>query len=118
LPVHRNRSAKPPEVMSADVCIRQSNDGAVIMVLAVPRSSRTEVVDIHQERCRIKVKAPPVDGEANIAIAEALARIFGLPKKSVIMVSGHKGKQKSFLLSGLSKIDACAVIDRILQEKG
>lgn len=104
--------------MSADVCVRQTGDGAVIMVLAVPRASKTEVVDIHQERCRIRVKAPPVDGEANTAIAVALAKLFGLPKKSVSIVSGHKSKQKSFLLSGLGKPEACAVIDRILQEKG
>jgi uncharacterized protein (TIGR00251 family) len=63
------------------------------------------------------VKAPPVDGEANQALAEALAKIFGLPKKSVTIVSGQKGKQKSFLLSGLAEEAACAVIDRILQEK-
>ena len=104
--------------MAADVCVRQTVNGAVIMVLAVPRASKTEVVDIQQERCRIRVKAPPVDGEANTAIAVALAKLFGLPKKSVTIVNGHKSKQKSFLLSGLEKTEACAVIDRILQEKG
>lgn len=88
------------------------------MVLAVPRSSRTEIVDIQQERCRIKVKAPPVDGEANTALIEALARMFGIAKKSVILNKGQSGRQKSFLLSGLSKNEVCAVIDRIISEKG
>lgn len=88
------------------------------MVLAVPRSSRTEIVDIQQERCRIKVKAAPVDGEANAALIEALAKIFGLPKKSVIISKGLSGRQKSFLLSGLSKNEVCTVVDRIIAEKG
>lgn len=104
--------------MNAEACVRDTPDGALIMVLAVPRSSRTEIVDIQQERCRIKVKAPPVDGEANTALIGALAKIFGIPKKSVILSKGLSGRQKTFLLSGLSKIDVCAVIDRILAEKG
>ncbi|GAB1353421.1 hypothetical protein MASR1M12_21570 [Erysipelotrichia bacterium] len=104
--------------MKAADCIRESADGALIMVLAIPRSSRTEIVDIQQERCRIRVKAPPVDGEANAALVEALAKIFGLPKKMVVQTRGQTGKQKTFLLSGLSKDDACSVIDRIISEKG
>ncbi len=104
--------------MSAATCVRESPHGALISVQAVPRSSRTEIVDIQQERCRIKVKAPPVDGEANTALIDALARIFGLPKKSVVLVRGQGGKQKTFLLTGLSRDDVCAIIDRIISEKG
>jgi uncharacterized protein (TIGR00251 family) len=104
--------------MGAEACVKDSPQGALIMVLAVPRSSRTEIVDIQQERCRIKVKAPPVDGEANAALVEALAKIFGLSKRSVIQIRGQSGKQKTFLLSGLSKDEVCVVIDRIISEKG
>lgn len=104
--------------MQVQSCVKETPEGALLMVLAVPRSSKTEIVDIRQERCRIKVKAPPVDGEANLALIEALAKIFALPKKSVILNKGQTGKQKSFLLAGLSKEDVCAVIDRIINEKG
>lgn len=103
--------------MISDVCVRQTSDGAILTVAAVPRSSRTEIVDIHQERCRIKVKAPPVDGEANAALIEILAKVFGLPKKSVVQISGHKGKQKSFLLTGLDKTTVCGILEEVLQGK-
>ncbi len=104
--------------MGAETCVKDSPQGALIMVQAVPRSSRTEIVDIQQERCRIKVKAPPVDGEANAALVEALAKIFGLPKRSVVQTKGQSGRQKTFLLSGKSREEVCAIIDRIISEKG
>jgi len=103
--------------MNSEVCVRQTADGVILAVAAVPRSCRTEIIDIHQERCRIKIKAPPVDGEANTALIEVLAKAFGLPRKSVIQISGHKGKHKSFLLTGLNRDLVCEILEKILQEK-
>lgn len=98
--------------------IKETPQGAVLMVLAAPRSSKTEIVEIQQDRCKIKVKAPPVDGEANSALVEYLSKIFKIPKKSVILEKGQTGKQKSFLLSGLTKEQVCQTVEAILAEKG
>ena len=98
--------------------IKETPQGAVLMVLAAPRSSKTEIVEIQQDRVKIKVKAPPVDGEANSALVEYLSKIFKIPKKSVILEKGQTGKQKSFLLSGLTKEQVCQTVEAILAEKG
>lgn len=98
--------------------VKETAEGCLLMVMAAPRSSCTEIVDIQQGRCKIKVKAPPVDGEANSALVEALAKIFGISKKSVILEKGQTGKQKSFLLIGLSKSQVCQKIQEILSKKG
>lgn len=97
---------------------RETSEGTVLSILAVPRSSRTEIVGIQQDRLKMKVKAPPVDGEANTAFIEALSKIFKISKKSVILEKGQTGKQKSFLLVGMAKKDVCQIIDSILSEKG
>ncbi len=97
--------------------VKETPQGAVLMVLAAPRSSKTEIVDIQQDRCKIKVKAPPVDGEANSALVEALAKIFKIPKKSVVLEKGQTGKQKSFLLIGLTKAEVCKKVEEILSNK-
>lgn len=102
----------------ADDYVKDTPQGALLMVMAVPRSSRTEIVGIQQDRCKIKVKAPPVDGEANSALVEALSKIFRIPKKSVILDKGQTGKQKAFLLAGLSKAIVCQTIEEILSKKG
>lgn len=44
----------------------------------------------------VKVKAPPVDGKANIAIVEALAEYFNIGQSRVRLVSGAASKQKVF----------------------
>ena len=98
--------------------VKETPQGAVLMVMAAPRSSKTEIVEIQQDRVKIKVKAPPVDGEANSALVEYLSKIFKIPKKSVILEKGQTGKQKSFLLSGLTKEQVCQTVEAILAEKG
>lgn len=50
----------------------------------------------------MKVKAPPVDGEANEALIAFLAKLFGVPKRSVTLTSGATGKQKRFEIAGVT----------------
>ena len=87
------------------------------MVLAVVRSSRTEIVDLHQERCRIKVKGAPVDGEANAALISFIAKTFGLAKSMVSLKQGQTSKQKAFLLQGLDAGSAIEILESILSLK-
>ena len=102
----------------AEDYVRETPQGVVLMVMAAPRSSKTEIVEIQQDRVKIKVKAPPVDGEANSALVEYLSKTFKIPKKSVILEKGQTGKQKSFLLLCLSKTIVCQTIGAILSGKG
>jgi uncharacterized protein YggU (UPF0235/DUF167 family) len=68
------------------------------------------MVDLAGDRCRIKVKALPVEGEANLALTDFLARFFGVPKKQVVLEKGTSGKQKQFLLVGVSMAVAVATL--------
>ncbi len=99
-------------------CLTQNDKGTLIRIQAVPRASKTEIVDIHQDRCRIRVKAPPVDGEANKELIAALAKIFKITKKMVILESGQRGKQKCFLLSGLTEDKTGEILAEVLSGKG
>ena len=95
-------------------CLQQSKDGVAVAVLAVPRASKTEIVDIAQDRCKMKVKAPPVDGEANEALIAYLAKMFGLTKRQVILESGSRGKLKTFFLSGIDIEYAEKVLSKVM----
>ncbi len=88
------------------------------MVQAVVRSSKTQIVDISEQRCRIKVKAPPVEGAANLALSEFIAKAFGLAKRSVRLLSGHKGRKKSFLLVDVDLQIAAATLEKVLKGNG
>ena len=86
----------------AGTCLNAGPSGVFLFILAVPRASRTEVVDFREDRCRIRVKAPPVEGEANKVLIKALSKWFGLPQGSIKLVQGAQGKRKTFLLQGLT----------------
>jgi len=42
------------------------------------------------------VREPAIDGKANKAVAELLAKYFEVPKSHVQIISGHKSKLKHF----------------------
>ena len=92
--------------------IEASPSGTILKLLAVPRASRTELTGIHGEppRLRLRVAAPPVDGEANAEIARYLADELGLAKSSIRIVRGEAAKRKDVLVEGL---DPAAVLARI-----
>jgi uncharacterized protein (TIGR00251 family) len=45
------------------------------------------------------VREPPLEGRANQAVIKCLARHFKVAKSQVELVSGAKGKVKTFLIS-------------------
>ena len=47
---------------------------------------------------RVKVAAPPVDGKANAALRETLAKHFGLSKSQVTLAKGSSSRVKVFTL--------------------
>jgi uncharacterized protein len=76
-----------------------------------PRASRTAIVGEYNNRLKISVCAPPVDGEANAEIIRLLAKQFGVSKQHVVLLSGdtHRDKHVSIdrpqrLLSGIDPV--------------
>jgi hypothetical protein len=89
-----------------DNCIKETSKGVELRIYATPRASKTEIVDLMQDKCRIRVKAPPVEGEANSALIKFLAKTFGISKSKVILVKGQKSKTKCFCLMGIELSEA------------
>jgi hypothetical protein len=63
------------------------------------------------------VKAPPVEGKANKALIAALAKLFKLPKKAVILDKGTTGKNKVFILKEISLEKANSILEKELTAK-
>ncbi len=78
----------------------------------VPRASRTELCGKQGEAWRVRLKAPPVDGKANEELVKFLAHTLKLPKRAVILESGHSAKLKRVRLEGLSTKDAESLLAR------
>lgn len=72
-----------------------------LRVRATPNASRSEVVGWEDDTqagriLRVRVAAPPVEGRANAALREFLAKTLGLPKSKVILEKGGSSRFKSF----------------------
>lgn len=83
---------------------RATPDGVELAVRLTPRGglARIEgIVEIDgQSYLRLRVPAPPVDGGANAALVECLAKALRLPRSAVTLVAGERGRLKRLYLRG------------------
>ncbi len=92
--------------------LREEPGGIVLEVLVQPRASRNRVAGEHGGRLKIQLAAPPVDGEANAALAEFLAEALGVRKADVAVVRGQSGRRKTVRVTGASSGAAAALQPR------
>ena len=90
--------------------------GAALAVRVIPRASKNEIAGVLPDgTVRIRLAAPPVEGKANTELTKYLAQILGVPKTSIEIVAGEKGRDK--LISVLD-LDAQIAQERILAHMG
>ena len=65
-----------------------------IYVKVIPRSSRNSVERTAEGEYKVKLTAPPVDGEANAMLTRVLADHFDVSKSSVEIIGGKSAKIK------------------------
>ena len=73
-----------------------------IDVLVQPRASRAKIGPRHDGRIKIAVTAPPVDGEANAAVIELLAKQLGIAKSAVEVIAGASSRRKTIRIAGVT----------------
>jgi len=59
-----------------------------------PRASRTEVVGMHGDAVKLRLKAPPVDGAANEELVRFLAARLRVARTDVTIVAGQGSRRK------------------------
>ena len=79
---------------------------ARIRVRLTPRAARDEIAGWQGDVLRVRVTAPPVEGQANAALARLLARALGVPPSRVGVVAGARGRDKTVAIDGLSQEEA------------
>ncbi|MBP7635699.1 DUF167 domain-containing protein [Candidatus Ozemobacteraceae bacterium] len=97
-------------------CLRPHARGTSLSVQAAPRASRSEIVDISGDRCKMRIKAAPVEGEANEALTAFIAKTFGITKRQVSLEHGAHGKQKTFVLAGITPETVEIILRRAVEE--
>ncbi|KON81162.1 DUF167 family protein [Azoarcus sp. PA01] len=81
--------------------LREAADGSLVLSLHVqPAAKKTEFVGPHGDAMKLRLAAPPVDGNANAALTVFLAAFCGVGRSAVSLVSGETSRAKRVRIEG------------------
>jgi uncharacterized protein (TIGR00251 family) len=84
----------------------ETGGGVRFEVWAKPRAKRSRIVGARGGAVEVSLAAPPVDGAANEELVRLLADVFGVPKRSVVIVRGDTAQRKVVEVSGIGAEEA------------
>src|SRR5262245_16987693 len=94
-----------------------ATDNAISFAVRVqPRASKSGVIGEHDGALKIRLAAPPVDGEANEELVRLLAKLFDAPRNRVAILSGQTSKNKIVRVSGISVEEGEKVLAEALSQ--
>jgi uncharacterized protein len=88
--------------------------GISFKVHVQPGASRNQIVGLHGDALKLKVKSPPVEGRANKACIEFLSKELNIPKSSLEIVSGQTSRRKHIRITCTE--DQCERVRERLQQ--
>ncbi|MBU4260524.1 MAG: YggU family protein [Proteobacteria bacterium] len=92
--------------------LREVADNSVSLDLYIqPKASKNSVCGLHGDELKLAITAPPVDGKANKAVIAFLAKLFGVAKSSVSIISGHQSRHKRCMVQGITLQEASRVVN-------
>ena len=81
-------------------CIKDRSGNVELRIHCQPRASQAEIVGLHGDALKVRITAPPVEGQANTELCQFLARYFGVLRQEVRILSGKGARQKRVLIKG------------------
>jgi uncharacterized protein (TIGR00251 family) len=86
---------------------RQDSDGAVVLdIHVIPRASRTQPDGVYDGALKVRLHAPPVDGQANQALIEWLADVLGIAIRDISVLRGTTARRKQLRISAVGALRA------------
>jgi len=80
----------------------ESASGVTFAVKVHPRAKKNAITGEVGEALKVALTAPPVEGKANEACVEFLAKLLKVPRSSVSIASGLTSRNKVVRVSGLT----------------
>lgn len=80
--------------MSSGRWFSWDGEDLILRVRVQPRASREGLAGTTGDRLKVRLHAPPVEGEANEALIALVARSCGVPRGQVELIRGQRGREK------------------------
>lgn len=80
------------------------NQDLILSVHLQPRASQTGIVGVYGDKLKVKVTAPPIEGQANEEVCKLFSKTFGVAKSQVILLRGESSKNKQFRIQSPKKL--------------
>ena len=74
-------------------------------ITLIPRASKTCVDGELGDALKIRLQAPPVDGQANKALLQFLKKQLKVSGSQLALVAGAKNRSKRIRVTGLTELD-------------
>jgi uncharacterized protein (TIGR00251 family) len=83
----------------------------VLTVRVIPRAGRSGLAGTRDNAILVRLTAPPVEGAANTELIELLADLLHVPKRSVTIVAGERGRLKRVRIDGVDSTHAARLLN-------
>jgi hypothetical protein len=90
----------------------------ILEVWVQPRASRNEILGYRDQVLRLRVTAPPVEGEANRLVIRMLAEALGVAPSKVEILKGEKGRRKKVRVTEVPQSNLARLEKSRGQEEG
>lgn len=81
-----------------------SNNLLTLTCHVQPGAKQTRLAGLHDDRLKIQLKAPPVDGKANKMLINFLAKVCARPRSDVTIQRGESSRFKTIRINGMQQI--------------
>jgi uncharacterized protein len=82
--------------------ILESTEGITFAIRVHPRAKRNDITGELGDALKVSLTAPPIDGKANEACIDFLAKVLSVSRSSVTIASGQSSRRKVIRVIGLS----------------
>ena len=97
--------------------LKKCREGIEFAVTVQPRASKNEVCGLYDDKLKIRLTSPPVEGAANSLCVKFLAKRLGTSPSKISIVRGLTARQKTIRVEGM---DEASLLKKLLPagEKG
>ena len=73
-------------------------------VKVTPRASKNEIIGWDEQgTLKVRIRAQPIEGQANAELTGWLAKLVGVPKSAVRVLHGASGRLKRIEITGITE---------------